>query len=42
MVGSWSNREAVFNGLAIRLHQTVPAVEGCPTAVRPAMGSRNV
>ena len=38
------NREAVAlssGHASLRLHQTVPAVEGGPTAFRPALGSRN-
>ena len=30
-----------LHGLALRLHQTLPAVEGIPPADRLAMGSRN-
>ena len=29
------------HGLALRLHQTLPAVEGIPTAFRLTLGSRN-
>ena len=39
------NRKAIAlssgHGLALRLHRTVPAVEGGPTAFRPAVGSRD-